>query len=70
MANYRVAVVGCGGISREEALFPLKSVEIDGSGKETSRMVVTKIEKKSLDGSLFAIPADYKRVDLPKLPGR
>jgi hypothetical protein len=55
---------------RAKKLFPLKSVEIDASGKETSRMEVTKIDKKSLDDSLFAIPAGYKRVDLPKSPER
>jgi hypothetical protein len=53
---------------RVKKLFPLKSVEIDVSGKETSRAEVTKIEKKSLDDALFAIPAGYKRVDLPKPP--
>ncbi len=41
-------------------LFPLKVVE-DGE----VQMVVTKIEKKSLDDTLFAIPAGYQKMDMP-----
>ncbi|MEO7112944.1 MAG: DUF4412 domain-containing protein [Polyangiaceae bacterium] len=50
---------------REKKSFPLKSVEYDASGKELSRMEVTKIESKSLDDSRFAPPADYTKVALP-----
>ena len=46
---------------REKKLFPLRSVEYDASGKEISRMQVTKVEKKSLDDSDFAVPKDYAK---------
>ncbi len=54
---------------RDKKYFPLKAVELDETGKETSRMEVTKIEKKSLDDALFAPPAGYKKMEMPKLPG-
>jgi hypothetical protein len=47
---------------REKKLFPLRSVEYDASGKETSRMEVTKVEKTSIDDSQFSIPKDYKKM--------
>ncbi len=46
---------------REKKLFPLRSVEYDSTGKEISRMQVTKVEKKSLDDSEFAVPKDYTK---------
>jgi len=49
---------------RDKKLFPLRSVEYDASGKETSRMEVTKVEKKTLDDVQFSIPADYKKLAL------
>lgn len=50
---------------REKKLFPLRSVEFDADGKETSRMEVTKVEKKSVDDAQFAVPKDYAKVALP-----
>jgi hypothetical protein len=55
---------------KAKKLFPLKSVEYDATGKETTRMEVTKIERKTLDGALFVVPADYKKVEMPRLPGK
>ena len=49
---------------REKKLFPLRSVEYDASGTETSRMEVTKVEKKSIDDGRFVVPPDYKKVAL------
>jgi len=40
-------------------LFPLRSIEIDESGKETSRMMVTRVERKSLDKARFEVPKDF-----------
>ena len=40
-------------------LFPLRSVEIDAKGQETSRMEVTRVERKSLDKSRFEVPKDF-----------
>ncbi len=51
----------------QKQMFPLKSVDYDAKGAELSRMEVTKIEKKKLDDSLFAIPADYKKLELPAM---
>jgi hypothetical protein len=47
---------------REKKLFPLRSVEYDASGKETSRMEVTKVEKTSIDDAQFSVPKDYKKM--------
>lgn len=53
---------------RENKSFPLESVDYDAQGKELSRMDVVKIDKKSLDDSEFAVPADYKRMQMPQAP--
>ncbi len=53
---------------REKKSFPLESIDYDGSGTEMTRTEVVKIEKKSLDDSLFAVPPDYRKVELPKAP--
>lgn len=49
---------------REKKLFPMRSVEYDASGAETSRMEVTKVEKKSIDDGRFVVPPDYKKMAL------
>ncbi len=48
---------------REHKSFPLESVEFDVAGKELSRMQVTSIERAKVVDALFAIPADYAKVD-------
>ena len=50
---------------RDKKSFPLRSVEYDASGKELSRMEVTKIESKSIDDARFMTPADYTKLALP-----
>ena len=47
----------------QKKLFPLRSVELDPSGKETSRMEVVRVERKKIDRAVFEIPAGYTRVD-------
>jgi hypothetical protein len=32
-------------------------------------MEVTKVERKSLDDSLFNVPADYKKMEIPGMSG-
>jgi hypothetical protein len=32
-------------------------------------MEVTAVERKSLDDSLFNVPADYKKSEIPGMPG-
>jgi len=49
------------GVFREHRGFPLK-VSKAGTG---TMMEVTKIEPKRLDASLFAPPADYKKMEMP-----
>lgn len=39
--------------------FPLRAVMTDAAGKEKNRMLVTKIDKRSLDDSQFQVPAGY-----------
>jgi hypothetical protein len=52
---------GLGKELRDKKLFPLRSVEYDGAGKETSRMEVTKVEKTTLDDAQFSVPKDYTK---------
>ena len=51
---------------RDKKSFPLRAVEYDAAGKELSRMEVTKIEKQAVDDAAFSVPADFKKVELPK----
>lgn len=51
---------------REQRAFPLRAVEYDPSGKEASRLEVTRIQAKSLDDETFAVPPNYH---LMKVPG-
>jgi hypothetical protein len=68
IAFFDMASVKSGGPSalgkelRDKKLFPLRSVEYDAAGKETSRMEVTKVEKTSIDDAQFSIPKDYKKM--------
>ncbi|MGH7282405.1 MAG: DUF4412 domain-containing protein, partial [Polyangiaceae bacterium] len=48
---------------RADKSFPLRSVELDASGKELSRMEVTKIEPSSIDDSQFQTPAGYTKIE-------
>jgi hypothetical protein len=52
----------------EGGAFPLK-MTLTENGQAKLVMEVTKIERKSLDDSLFAVPADYRKMEIPKLPG-
>jgi len=56
---------GLGQELRDKKLFPMRDVEYDASGKEVSRMEVTKVEKKSVDDAQLAVPKDYTKVALP-----
>ena len=53
----------------DQRYFPLKAIELDASGKQTSSMEVTKIEKKSVDEALFAPPAGYHAMTIPSFGG-
>jgi hypothetical protein len=46
---------------REKKLFPLRSVEYDATGKEISRMQVTKVDKHSIDDAEFVVPKDFTK---------
>lgn len=48
--------------------FPLKLTALRDGGV-TMTMEATRIEKKSLDDSLFVIPPDYKEISIPTVPG-
>ena len=37
----------------------MRSVEYDAAGKETSRMIVTRVEKTRIDKARFDVPKDY-----------
>lgn len=48
----------------EEGGVALRSIQYDEAGKESMRMEVTSIDKKSLDAGLFAFPADWTKQDM------
>ena len=50
-----------GGLLRDQQGFPLKVARVGGA----TFMEVTKIEKKSLDASLFTPPPDYQKMEMP-----
>jgi hypothetical protein len=52
----------------EGGAFPLKMAQIE-NGQSKTFMEVTSIERKSLDDSLFSVPADYKKTEIPGAPG-
>jgi hypothetical protein len=39
------------------------------NGQSKTIMEVTGVERKSLDDSLFTVPADYKKTEIPGMPG-
>ncbi len=51
----------------EGGAFPLKINEVE-NGQWKTVMEVTRVERKSLDDSLFTVPADYKEVEIPGMP--
>ena len=56
-----------GWMSSLEGGFPLRAVTFDATGKEKSRMEVTKVEKKSLDDAQFQVPAGYTTQNMDDL---
>jgi hypothetical protein len=51
----------------EGGVFPLK-LSIIENGQSRTLMEVTHVERKSLDDSIFAIPADFKKMEIPGMP--
>jgi hypothetical protein len=56
-----------GWMSSLEDGFPLRAVSYDSTGKEKSRMEVTKIDKKSLDDKMFEVPAGYTTQNMDEM---
>jgi hypothetical protein len=54
---------------RDKNGFPLRAVETDPSGKEVSRMEVTKIEKRSLGDDAFTVPNGFSIMPVPGMMG-
>lgn len=52
----------------EGGAFPLKMARIE-NGESKTIMEVTVVERKSLNDSLFTIPQDYTKKDIPGMPG-
>jgi hypothetical protein len=48
-------------------MFPLRVIEKDAKGKRVSAMEVTAVEKKSLSDSLFKVPANFNKLDIPMM---
>lgn len=51
----------------EGGVFPLKLSTIE-NGQSRTLMEVTSVERKSLDDSFFAIPSDFKKMEIPGMP--
>jgi hypothetical protein len=43
--------------------FPMLSIQTDGAGKETGRLEVTKITKKTIDATTFQVPKGYNKFE-------
>jgi hypothetical protein len=52
----------------EGGAFPLKIAQIE-NGQSKTIMEVTSVARKSLDDSLFNVPADYKKMEIPGMSG-
>jgi len=52
----------------EGGVFPLKMASVE-NGQSKTLMEVTRVERKSLDDSLFTVPADYKKAETSELQG-
>ncbi len=48
-----------------EGFFPMELIVKDNSGDVESTMVVTSVEKKSLDDDMFMPPDDYQKLEMP-----
>ncbi len=51
----------------EGGAFPLKISQIE-KGQTKPIMEVTSVERKTLDDSLFIVPPDYKKMEIPGMP--
>ncbi|HKQ77747.1 MAG TPA: DUF4412 domain-containing protein [Blastocatellia bacterium] len=51
----------------EGGAFPLKMSQIE-NGQSKTILEVTSVDRKSLDDSIFNIPADYKKMEIPGMP--
>jgi len=49
----------------QKKMFPLRSIEFDPSGKETSRMIVTRIDSIKIDPARFQVPSNYSQIKRP-----
>jgi len=52
----------------KEGFFPLKLSDVEGTNKKV-KLLATKVEAKSLDASLFEVPAGYTEFKMPTMPG-
>lgn len=53
---------------QKQGAFALRMIGRKDDGTEEMRMEATSIEKKALDASLFAMPAGYSKMDMPRMP--
>lgn len=49
--------------------FPLKIAQVE-NGQSKTILEVTSVEQKPLDDSLFNVPPDYKKMEIPGMPGK
>jgi len=52
----------------KQGFFPLKMSDVEGTNKKV-KLLATKVEPKSLDASLFTVPAGYTEFAMPTMPG-
>ncbi len=53
----------------EHGFFPLRMVSRDKSGQEQMRMEAVSIDPQPLPDSAFVPPADYRKFEMPAIPG-
>jgi hypothetical protein len=54
---------------RDKNAFPLRARDVDASGKEISRMEVTRIERRPVDDSAFIVPPGFNAMAVPGVVG-
>ncbi|MEO8398450.1 MAG: DUF4412 domain-containing protein, partial [Ignavibacteriaceae bacterium] len=50
-----------------QGYFPMLVKHYDDDGKVDGTMEVKSVEKKSLDDSMFEVPASYKKFEMPMM---
>ncbi len=60
---------GWADVLADKELFPLRTINKDRRGRVQTKMEATRVEPRTLDASLFEVPAGYQKFEIPNLGG-